>query len=119
MRETEQLLTEGRVLANLIKAQTRKCELALNNNQEFNRLSTLKAEWQAFERTARELGIDVDEEFGDSLRTLRPVQINTIPTNQRRPLGVFELAAIGSRQTKKQKMSLDEEGVCQGVPRGC
>jgi hypothetical protein len=112
----EQILKDGFALADSIKSQTRRCERAVENTQEFNQLSALKARWEVFELTASKAGIDLQEHFGESLQTLRPIKIITTPGNKR-VLDVFEIVAVGRRETGRDEHTNEES--CFGIPRGC
>ncbi len=100
----ERLLTVGRELAALIETQTQRCAQVLQNREEYRRLESLKTKWEAWEQEAKAAGIDVEQEFGEKLKILRPLVLKVNPF-QRRTLNAFEAHVIGSRQPESLRPS--------------
>jgi len=114
-----ELLQRGRALSERILIQRKRCELALQNKEERQRLDRLHAEWAQFEKEATAAGIDLRAEF-DKLDLIRPFRVKVDLWRQRGMLLsmhelTMQMMADLPRQSRQEETP---DGMWAGVPKG-
>lgn len=109
----EQCLARGSELADKIKTQTARCTVALSNRDEARRLESLQRDFVEWEISATAAGINLQKEFGEQLKVLRPAPPVLPPFNLRgiltaEDLWNIETERLEQRKRKDSSMALED-----------
>src|SRR5882762_6796616 len=86
------IMQRGKDLAERVMGQYWRCTLAPHNLEEGRRLDKLRETWAAWQLQALDSGVDLEIEFGDTLRWLRPQKPKSI--RAKRSLSLPELVLM-------------------------
>jgi len=128
--QRKKIIERGRDLAKSIMRRHERLWRAPQNSEEQWHLAFLQKKWVAYEREARDLGVDVERSF-DRLDLLRPLGWETSDAEKlhnefSRQRGLVptlwdahvQSVALAERPEKKESRSKSDDGLWSGMPGG-